>query len=102
MYFVATYKDIPSGSENRVKFRQEHIAFRMTLGTRMVLAGGLLKDDGQGTVGSLMVFEADSLEAAKTFAAGDPLVREGAFELVSVTPMRIAAVNPPPKAAPAH
>ena len=102
MYFVATYKDLPSGSENRLKFRQEHIAFRMALGPKMVLAGGLLKDDGQGTVGSLMVFEADSLDAAKSFAAGDPLVKEGAFELVSVTPMRVAAVNAPPKAPPAH
>jgi len=97
MHFVAMYKDLPGTGEARQKFRPEHVAYRMALGEKMVSAGPLLSPDGSTSVGSMIIFEADDHAAAQSFAAGDPLVREGALELVSVTAHRIVAFNPPQK-----
>jgi uncharacterized protein YciI len=39
-----------------------------------------LRDAGGHPRGSVIVFEADDLDAARAFAAGDPYVRQGVFE----------------------
>ena len=99
MHVIAQYKDRPGSQEVRQKFAPEHVSYRMALGAKMVMAGPLLSDDGAGSVGSFIVFETENIASGKSFAAGDPLVREGALELVSVTPLRIVAFNAPPKPA---
>jgi uncharacterized protein YciI len=99
LHAIAQYKDKPGSHEVRQKFRPEHVNYRVALGTKLIMAGPLLSDDGAGSVGSFIVFETDDIAAARAFAAGDPLVREGALELVSVTPLRIVAFNAPAKPA---
>jgi uncharacterized protein YciI len=97
MHFIAQYQDRPGSQDARQKFRPAHVSYRMALGEKMVMAGPLLANDGATTIGSFIVFEAPDFAAAQAFAGGDPLVREKAFELVSVTPLRIVAFNPPAK-----
>ena len=99
MHVIAQYKDRPGSQDIRAKHRPAHVEYRMGLGTRMVMAGPLLSDDGATSIGSYIVFETENIETGRAFAAGDPLVREGAFELVSVTPLRIVAFNAPAKPA---
>ena len=102
MYYIATYKDRPDAGEARQKFRPEHAAYRIGLGPRLLTAGPLLAADGKTSIGSLLIFEADDQAAAEAFAGGDPLVREGALELVSVTGFIPRAFNAPVTAPPSH
>lgn len=47
---------------------------------RIKLAGPLLEADGTTPCGSLIVFEAESFEAARAVAERDPYVVDGVFE----------------------
>ncbi len=78
-----------SGSlEVRLGNRPAHLAYLESQGDRLVTAGPLLSDDGQTPLGSLLVFEADSLAEAEAFAAGDPYAAAGLFESVAIRPWR--------------
>lgn len=47
---------------------------------KIVLGGPLLEDDGTTPCGSLVVFEADDLQAARAIVERDPYVVDGVFE----------------------
>ena len=46
-------------------------------------------DDSGAPCGSVVIFEAESLEAAKALAAGDAYVTEGIFERYEVRETRV-------------
>jgi len=73
--------DGPGASALRKQHRSEHLEGLEGLAAagRIRHAGPLL-DEGGGPIGSVIVFEAESLEAARTLAANDPYVTEGIFE----------------------
>jgi uncharacterized protein YciI len=54
-----------------------------------VLAGPFMNAEG-GMIGSMLIVEADSLEAAKAFNAGDPYKAAGVFEAASVDPFKVS------------
>jgi uncharacterized protein YciI len=97
MHFIAQYKEKAGAGEIRAKWRPDHVKYRTDLGAKMVMAGPLLSTDGQTSIGSYMVFEAGDYAGAEKIAAGDPLVREGAFDTPAVTALRIVAFNAPAK-----
>jgi hypothetical protein len=73
--------DGPRGAELRKAHRPAHLASMEPLDAegRIRHAGPLL--DPSGTpVGSAILFEAESLEAARDIAARDPYVAQGIFE----------------------
>jgi len=73
--------DGPRGAELRKIHRPAHIASLEPLEAegRIRFAGPLLDADGR-PVGSAILFEAESLEAARDIAARDPYVAQGIFE----------------------
>lgn len=83
--FVPLYtfigRDGPRGPALRKLHRPAHLAGIEALAAegRIRFAGPLLDEFGS-PVGSLVVFEADSLEAARVIGATDPYVTEGIFE----------------------
>lgn len=83
MIFVIIGYDGPDGQAKRKLHRQAHLDRMDSLNEagKVLLAGPLT--DGAG---SLIVIEADSLEAAKAFAAGDPYVTQGVFARYEVHP----------------
>jgi len=85
MLFVVIGRDGPQGQERRKLFRDEHLARLQQLERegRVVLAGPFADKSG-----SLIVFEAATIEEAEAFAAGDPYVREGVFEAHEVRPFK--------------
>ncbi len=92
------YKDLPGTGEAHPEIPPpEHVAYRTALGEKVVSAGPLLSPDGGTSVGSMIIFEADDHAAAQSFAVGDPLVREGALELVSVTAHTHRRLQPAPE-----
>jgi len=74
-------RDGPSGPELRKHHRPAHLAgIRALAESGRVRFAGPLRDDGGAPIGSLVLFEADTLDAAREIGAADPYVVEGIFE----------------------
>ncbi len=83
--FVYLGRDSERGLELRKQHREKHLAHLSGLDKagRIRFAGPLL-DAQQNPCGSLIVLEAESLEAAREIAENDPYLLEGIFEAVEV------------------
>jgi len=79
-WFILIGHDGPRGLELRKIHRAAHLAGLEPLASagRIRHAGPLLGDDG-APVGSVVLFEAQSLADARAIAARDPYVTEGIF-----------------------
>jgi uncharacterized protein YciI len=84
-FFVMLGTDGPRGAELRPLHRPAHLANLEPLARRGGVAyAGPLLDPGGRPCGSLVVFEAESLAAARAFAETDPYVSEGVFERIQL------------------
>jgi hypothetical protein len=83
--FVYRGRDSERGLELRKLHREKHLAHLSGLDKagRIRFAGPLL-DAQQNPCGSLVVLEAESLEAAREIAENDPYLLEGIFAEVEV------------------
>ena len=83
--YVLIGRDGAAGLAGRKLHREAHLANLKPLADagRVVYAGPLL-DDAEQPCGSVVVFEAESLDAARRFAATDPYVVQGIFERYEV------------------
>lgn len=88
MHFVIYCKDKPGHGDVRTANRPKHLAYLEGFKDRIFAAGGMLTDDGNGMVGSLLVMDFPDRAAAEAFAAGDPYNQAGLFESVEVNPWR--------------
>jgi uncharacterized protein YciI len=97
MLFVILGYDGPEGPARRPQHRPEHLARLQALAAqgRLVLAGPFASSDVEPLRGgspaprpggSLIILQADSLEAARAFADADPYARHGVFTRVEVRP----------------
>lgn len=79
--FVLIGRDGARGAELRKRHRDAHLANLRPLADagRVVYAGPLL-DTAEQPCGSVIVFEAESLDAARRIASSDPYVVNGVFE----------------------
>jgi len=89
MLYAMIAKDKPGSGDKRVATRPVHVEHLKSMGEKLVLAGPLLGPDGNPE-GSLLLLEADSLEAATATLMADPFIKEGIFGSVEVKPLRIA------------
>ena len=87
--FVMIAKDKPGTGDKRSATRPVHMQHLEAMGEKLVFAGALMGADGNPE-GSLLVLEAESLEAAKTTLLADPFVAEGIFDSAEVRPWRVA------------
>jgi uncharacterized protein YciI len=78
--FVLVGRDGARGAELRKLHREAHLANLKPLADagRVVFAGPIFGADEQ-PCGSVIVFDADDLDAARRFAASDPYVVHGIF-----------------------
>lgn len=89
MLFALICKDKPEdGLARRVATRPTHLAYLESLGDKLRAAGPLLSGEGGDPCGSLLIVEAESLEAAKAIAAADPYAAADVFASVDVMPWR--------------
>lgn len=86
-HFVLTGVDRPGALETRMRVREEHLKGLQALydAGRLVVAGPI-RDASERPKGSVVIFEAESIEAARMLMAKDPYVREGVFESWTVDP----------------
>ena len=78
-------RDGPQGAAKRPERRPGHLANLEPLAEagRIRFAGPLKREDGS-PCGSVIVFEADDLDAARAVAERDPYTTSGVFESVEV------------------
>jgi uncharacterized protein YciI len=76
--------DKPGAVEVRKATREAHLAWIEALRPRVKIAGPMFADDGATPVGSIMVIEADSLEAAKAEYSKDPYTAAGLWQSTTV------------------
>ena len=84
MLYALICTDKPNSLALRKANRPEHVAYLEGLGETLVFAGPFTEADGETMNGSLVVFEAASLVAARKIAAGDPFARAGLFASVDI------------------
>ena len=80
--------DKPNSVELRMKTRPAHLEWIEKTNMKFVFAGPILTDDGQTLVGSVIIADHESLEAARALQKEDPYQKEGLFERVIVQPSR--------------
>ncbi len=86
--FVISWRDKPNALDVRMAAREAHLAYIHGQDGRVKLGGPYLDEAGQMS-GSLIIFEAESLEEAQAFHAKDPYTLAGLFETSTVTPWRL-------------
>lgn len=85
--FVVSWLDKPGGLPIRMATREAHLAYVRDTG--VVRLGGPFLDAGGDMAGSMIVVEADGLEAAQAWHDADPYKTAGLFETSTVKPWRI-------------
>jgi uncharacterized protein YciI len=85
MNYAIYCTDKPGHLQVRMDNRPAHVEYLNGVNAQgqLVLAGPTLGEDNKPT-GSIVIVEAESLEAAQALAAGDPYARAGLFESVEI------------------
>ena len=89
MHFALVAHDRPDAVARRLELRPDHLKYLDELGDALVLAGPFLDDKGD-MVGSIVVIEADDLDAARAIFARDPYAAGGLFASVTVKAWRLS------------
>lgn len=72
---------------------EAHKAYLAAGRIRTVISGPLLAPDGETMIGSLFVFEADTLAEVVAFNAADPFARAGVWADVKIHPFNLRVDN---------
>ncbi len=93
--FALIGHDSPNGLELRKQHRDAHIAGLEALDRegRIIHAGPILGDSGNPT-GSVVLFEAPNLDAAKAQVEGDAYIVNGVFESYELYETRVSLPKP--------
>jgi uncharacterized protein len=101
MLYALRLLDKPGSQALRERVRPEHKAYLGTVAERIALAGPLTHDDGSAMIGSLLVIDFDSREAAQAWLADEPFTRAGLYAatevhaFVNLWPQRAGIVGAP-------
>ncbi len=95
MLYALLCNDKPGHLQVRLDTRATHLEWLMALKDKGVVkfAGPFLGADGKPN-GSLVMIEADSVQAAEALAAEDPYAKAGLFESVTIRPWNWVINNP--------
>jgi hypothetical protein len=96
MLFVIQCVDKPGHQALRASNRPAHLDYLNSFGTRIVVAGPTLTEDGTAPTGSVIILDAADAREAAAFAAGDPYAKAGLFASTTIAPWRKVIMNPPP------
>jgi len=91
MLFVVIAIDKENALPLRLATREAHFAYARDTG--VIKLGGPFLDANGEMKGSLIIFEAENMAAAKAWHAGDPYVKAGVFASSEVRPWK-ATFNP--------
>ena len=89
MYFAVWATDKAAVLETRQRVRETHRARLRDPGAhpvRVLLGGATLEQQAGPMNGTLLVVQAEHIDAVRRFVAEDPYVREGVYATVEVRP----------------
>ena len=84
MLFAFILIDKPEHGALRQRVRPEHKAYLGTVAERMAFAGPFTHDDGQTMLGSLLVIDFPSRDAAHVWLADEPFTKAGLYASTTV------------------
>lgn len=88
MHFVIYCQDKAGHQQVRLDNRPAHVEYLKANADKIVAAGPLLSDDGEGMVGSTLIMAFADRAEADAWAANDPYAKAGLFESVTITPWK--------------
>jgi uncharacterized protein YciI len=86
MLFVIIALDKPGAGDLRAATRPKHLDYLAA--TKQAKLGGPFLDANGNMIGSLVVLEADTLQAAQDWAANDPYQKAGVFASSQTRPWK--------------
>ena len=98
MYFVIFGTDKPGMETVRTATRPAHRDYLRSPGKHAItvrVGGPTLRDDGATMNGTLLIVEAETIDAVRAFAADDPYSRAGLFQTIEIRPWNWGLNNPP-------
>jgi len=94
MLYIIYQVDKAGAREIRERTREAHLAYLDRHKDILVLGGALLADDGVARLGSVLIVNVPSRQAADAFSENEPFRKAGLFQSVSITRMRRGQWNP--------
>ncbi|MFL9888845.1 YciI family protein [Paraburkholderia agricolaris] len=94
MFFAVIARDHPDSTALRAQTKARHSAYLDTAEGLRVLQTGPLLDEKGAEAGSLLILEADAIEAVQAFMKTDPYVHAGLFAQVEIHPWVWRRGNP--------
>ena len=92
MHFLITAHDYPNSLDRRMAVRPAHLANLETIKGHIVLAGGILDEEGK-PVGSSLVLEFDTKEEVEHYLEIEPYVTEGVWSTIRVEPFNTVILD---------
>lgn len=90
-FFIKAY-DGKGMLAKRMEVRPRHLEGMKALGKQIIVAGGLLDEEGR-MKGSALVMEFPDRAALDAYLAGEPYVVEGVWQKIEVETMNVVIVN---------
>lgn len=94
MLYIIYQVDKPNSTAIRAAHRAAHLRYLDDYQDILVLGGAMLAEDGTTRLGSVLIINVPSREAAEHFSANEPFRKAGLFERVEITRMRRGQWNP--------
>ena len=92
MQFIVTAHDGENMLEKRMAVRPRHLEGMAKLGSHIIVAGGILDENGKPK-GSVLVLEFDSRDELDAYLAAEPYVLEHVWEKIEVEAMNVVIVG---------
>jgi uncharacterized protein len=88
MQFVVYAVDKSGHAKLRADTRPVHLDYLRKHAGHIVIAGPILDEAGEDSIGSLLIMDFPDRAAVEAFAAGDPYAKAGLFASVRIRPWR--------------
>ena len=92
MRFIITAHDGENMLEKRMTVRPRHLEGMAKLGKHIVLAGGLLDDEGKMKV-SVLILDLEDRAALDDYLKNEPYVVEHVWEKIEIETVNVVIVN---------
>jgi uncharacterized protein YciI len=92
--YIIYQEDGPDSAAKRAEHKPAHFAYLEEHEDILVLGGAMLADDGETRIGSVLILNVPSRDAAEEFSKNEPLRKAGTFKSVKITRMRRGQWNP--------
>ncbi len=84
MLFMIHCVDKDGAQDLRAANREAHLTYLKGFADKIFAAGPLLREDGEGMAGSLLLMEFPDRAAVEAFAREDPYAKSGVFQSVEI------------------